>query len=353
MLKLTGNREVKVMIYNNIEFHNAGELKQAEDGKGVKIYRYPLEVREYLEGAGKREAESCRGCELRFVTDAEEIQLYVTPEEDGDILVFKGNYFHSRHMVNSEKQSIIELKEPERFSWVKEDILDCSSFSPKVWRIFLDMKFIKSIRVDTKGKFVRAPKLVELPKLRWLAYGSSITYGVGAINNLNCYVQQTARRLGADVINLGLSGSCYCEEQAADFIAQSEDWDFVTLEVGVNMRACYSKEEFEKRANYLIDSITYNHPKKPVLLINILPNHAIFSRNGSIYEKDHIAFSRILEEIVEKKKQPRLYLISGEELLKDFSGLTVDLIHPSDAGHIQIGENLANNLVKILELPLC
>jgi lysophospholipase L1-like esterase len=337
------------MLYNNIEFHNAGEIKQADDVKGVKIYRYPLEVREYLEGAGKREAESCRGCELRFVTEAEEIELYVTPEEEfGDILIFKGDYFHSIHRVKAEEESVIKLKEPERFSWVREEIINKSAFSPKVWRIFLDLRYVKSIRVDTKGAFVKAPKPSELPRLKWLAYGSSITYGVGAINNTNCYVQHTARKLGVDVINLGLSGSCYCEEQAADFIALRDDWDFVTLEVGVNMRACYSEEEFEKRVNYLIDNTAYNHPGKPIVLINIMPNHAIYSRNGSIYEKDHIAFSRILRDIVNKKESSQLHLIAGEDLLKDFSGLTVDLIHPADAGHIQIGDNLARILSEIV-----
>jgi hypothetical protein len=57
------------MINKNLEFYNVGELKQNEFENGVKIYRYPLEVRKHLDGYGKREAESCRGCEVRFVTE--------------------------------------------------------------------------------------------------------------------------------------------------------------------------------------------------------------------------------------------------------------------------------------------
>lgn len=339
------------MIYNNLEFYNVGELKQNEFNNGVKIYRYPLEVREHLDGYGKREAESCRGCEIRFVTKSENIEVkVVAEEEDGDILVFKGDYFHSIHRVKAGEASIIKLEEPERFSWVSENVLNSSRFSSKVWRIFLDIRYVNSISLCIHNDFARPPHKDEVPKLRWLAYGSSVTYGIGAINNTNCYVQQAARRIGVDVLNLGLAGSCYCEKHVANFIAERDDWDFVTLEIGVNMRNAYSQEEFKNRVNYLLDNLLHNHPNKQVILINIFPNHAIYSKNGSIYEKDHLAFSNILKELLTKKSNKNLHLINGEDILSEFSGLTVDLIHPSDFGHITMGENLAVALKNIMRM---
>jgi lysophospholipase L1-like esterase len=252
--------------------------------------------------------------------------------------------------VKAGEVAIIKLQKPERFSWVRENVLNNSRFSPKVWRIFLDIRYVNSIRLSIHDDFVRPPYKYEVPKLRWLAYGSSITYGTGAINNTNCYVQQAARRIGVDVLNLGLPGSCYCEKQVADFIAEREDWDFVTLEIGVNMRSDYSQEEFKNRVNYLLDKLTHNHPNKKFIILNIFPNHAIYSENGSIYEKDHLAFSNILKELTIKKSNKNLHLINGENILKDFSRLTVDLIHPSDFGHITMGENLAVILKDMLGL---
>lgn len=38
---------------------------------------------------------------------------------------------------------------------------------------------------------------------------------------------------------------------------------------------------------------------------------------------------------------PNLYYIDGRELLKNLEGLSDDLLHPGDAGMIEIGENLA------------
>ena len=38
----------------------------------------------------------------------------------------------------------------------------------------------------------------------------------------------------------------------------------------------------------------------------------------------------------------RMVLIPGEEILKDLAYLSTDLLHPSDDGHIRMGEHLAN-----------
>lgn len=338
------------MIYKNIEFYNTVELKEDGLNGGVIPYRFPKEVRNSLDGSGKREAESCKGCELRFVTDAEKIKITLcSVEEEGDIIIFKGDYFQSVHRLKANKISTFETHEPERFSWVEEKVLNASRYSPKLWRIFLDVRFVEIIKIDTFGCSVRPPQNCEVPKLRWLAYGSSITYGIGAINNTSCYIQQAARRIGADVLNLGLPGSCYCEKAISEFIADRDDWDIVTLEVGVNMRGVYKKEVFFQRVNDLVNIIMEKHPDKSVVLINIFPNHAIYSVDGNKYEEDHIAFSEILREIKANNSSKNLHLISGEDILQHLSGLTVDLIHPGDFGHIMMGENLARKLNGIIK----
>ena len=44
-------------------------------------------------------------------------------------------------------------------------------------------------------------------------------------------------------------------------------------------------------------------------------------------------------EIISDRK---MVLIPGEEILKDFTYQSTDLLHPSDDGHIRMGEHLAN-----------
>jgi lysophospholipase L1-like esterase len=49
----------------------------------------------------------------------------------------------------------------------------------------------------------------------------------------------------------------------------------------------------------------------------------------------------ILEKAVSQMDSSFLHFISGDKVLTDFSGLSSDLVHPSDEGHILMGENLS------------
>lgn len=176
-----------------------------------------------------------------------------------------------------------------------------------------------------------------------MAYGSSITYGE---NGSLPYVAHAARRLAADVLNLGMSGSCHCEREMSNYLAAQEDWSFMTLELGVNMRDHLSADEFRERSGYLLDQLVSRHPGKPVAVITMYPNFAMFPGSG-IAEKD-LQFNDILRTHVQRLSHPKLSLIEGSRVLDDLAGLSCDLIHPGDEGHLRMGENLARELAGIL-----
>ncbi|MNI07145.1 GDSL-like Lipase/Acylhydrolase [compost metagenome] len=343
------------MIYNQLEFHNVVELEESKQSPGLRLHRYPREVRDRLSTRGSYISTQSSGCEIRFVTDAEAVRLTISSlEEDGDLIVFKGDYFHSNHRLQAGVKHTLLLEEPERF---KQESLDRKlaedlslSFSPHVWRIMTCRYTAVFHELDTFGRHVRPPHQDEVPKLRWLAYGSSITHGGAAIHYYNCYVQQAARRLGIDVLNLGLSGSCLCEKEAADFIADRDDWDLATLELGVNMRTRFTPEQFRERAQYLIQTVIQKHPHKPVVIITIFPNAATYSTVDHQASSNEKQFNQILREIVAELDHPSLYLIEGSEIMKEMSSLAFDLLHPSEYGHMLMGENLAAKLKGIMRI---
>jgi hypothetical protein len=80
-----------------------------------------------------------------------------------------------------------------------------------------------------KGAEIRfvseSPLPSELPPKRLLAYGTSITEGTASTAAHLSYLAQAGRRLGMDVVNLGSSGSAYCEPEMAHYIASRKDWD--------------------------------------------------------------------------------------------------------------------------------
>ena len=273
------------MIYKNLEFHNTIELEPAVSG-GLAIHRYPREVRDCLSPLGRMVSQESAGCELRFVTEAESIRIAVSslpstlaPWElhNQDVFIFKGAFFHSHVRLEPGKVNHINLTDigggvKNAFLALKPEVRNTDYFSHNVWRVMFGRYPAVFHELETYGYPVRPPKPDELPKQRILFYGSSITNGASPTLYHLAYVQQTARHLKADAINQGLSGSCHCEKEMAEYLAGRDDYDIISLELGVNMRGGFTPEEFKKRSHYLIETIIKAHPDKPVFLIAIYPN---------------------------------------------------------------------------------
>lgn len=349
------------MLYNNIMFHNVAELEKIEELPGLRLQRFPKDLVNKLGSKGhdngRMVAQASTGCEIRFVTDSSKVIITLSATNcEGNIIVYFGDFFHSVHRLIPGVMKSIRLDRPQRFSEVEQEAIKKRRFSSDVWRIMISRSYdstgimnVAFHHIDSFGYDIKPPSKDQLPALKWLAYGSSITHGSGAVLHHNSYIQHAARRLGVDVLNKGIGGACLCEPEMADYLAQ-EEWDFATLELGVNMRALFTDEEFEQRARYLISEIMNKNPNKPIVLITIFPNNADFSKDkDSRASQANYSFRDIIKKIWLEFRSENLYLIDGSDILDDFSGLTCDLIHPSDYGHICMGENLARKLQKLLK----
>lgn len=259
-------------------------------------------------------------------------------------------FFHSQHLLQAGAVTTLHLEQPERFAEVPSGRLNQSGFSSNVWRLHFDRFGAVFYDVDAFGCEVRVPTPDEVPKLTMLAYGSSISQSAGSTHHFNGYLQQTARRLGVDVLNLALSGSCYCENVVADHLAEREDWDFLFLELGVNMRAVVSPGEFKRRVSYMLDRVIERHPAKPVFVTTIYPNRATYFLDTShlLHVQEGI-FNKALLHCFESSKHPQLHLLDGAAIMCDLTSLTSDLIHPSDYGHTLMSEQLAKLLQLVIE----
>ncbi|SDC07578.1 GDSL-like Lipase/Acylhydrolase family protein [Paenibacillus sp. UNCCL117] len=333
------------MIRDEVYIHNAAELEPDPRTGGIYVRRFPREVRHALEDRGRWISEEASGCELRFVTTAKTIRVSLCiPECDGEIFVYKGGLFHSQHRLQAGQFRTLQLEEPVRPNQTDRAQLLQSGFAPEVWRICLGRYTCVWGGVQAFGHPVRPPQADEMPQLRWLAYGSSITHGL--YNHPMTYIHQAARHLGADVMNKALSGSCLIEKEAADFLAAADDWQIATLELGVNMRGRFTPEQFLERSAYLLDRIRARHPDKPLFLITIFPNFATFADN-EVTETD-LRYNDMLREHAHRLNDPQLHVIEGSRVLDDFSGLSVDLVHPSEYGHVRMGCNLAGLMKQAL-----
>ena len=284
------------MIDNQIYFHNVASLEPAKGTLGVILQRFPKLVRDSLGTdevqRGRYVANYSTGCEMRFVTASDMIRITLSaPMEGGNIIVYNGDFVHSIHYLPQGGVHTLHLEKNERFHQVDWDSIHKGRFSHEVWRVAVSRHHIASAGftvvfhdLETFGHGHRPPHVNEMPSLQWIAYGSSITHGSGATMHHNAYVQHAARRLGVDVMNKGMGGSCFCEATMSEFLIQSQ-WDIATLELGVNMRELFTTEEFRARAFYLVDQMSRSG--KPVFLITIYPNSAVYLHNTSYkFRKD-------------------------------------------------------------------
>ena len=193
--------------------------------------------------------------------------------------------------------------------------------------------------LDAGGNDVFPPTREELPPVRWLAYGSSITHA-----NPEGYVHVAAEWLGWDVMNKGMAGACLCEPEMAAYLAD-EDWDIATLELGINMRATFPPKAFEARAGHLIRTLHERNPGKPIGVINLYDNYA----TGTDTEagRREAAYREILDRLVAEIGDPAVIRISARDVMDDFRCLSADFVHPTRTGHARMGANLADVLEKM------
>ncbi len=329
------------MIRDGLYFHNAAEL--AESGivsGGLQPYRYTQQARRALGERGRMMAEEATGCEVRFVTASDNVRVTLLAEQDGEVAVYKGGLQHSLHRVPAGIARTLHLERPQRFDRFEPASLRVAGFAPDVWRVVFGRHPVSLLRVHAFGHPIRAPRPDEMPSRRWLAYGSSITHGHGVYPH--SYIDHAARRLQVDVYNKGLSGSCWVEKEAVDDLTACGDWDFATLELGVNMRERFAPETFRERARYALDRFAERHPGKPLFLITAFPNFA--SRDDSTSGERERRFNDILREEAARRSRDAVALLEGADIAPDVGALTCDLIHPGAFGNIAMGERLAEQL---------
>jgi len=328
----------------DLELHNIAELDSDAGYPGALIRRYPRAVAESLENTSLVSSEASLS-ELRFVVESgRRLAVNLTSLDGGDLFIYRGDFVqnHLRLTAGAVYRQLLDF-ENDLFAPLLPEAYAGQAFSRQVWRVVFDGPTLLH-GVDRMGSKIRPPFITEKPARRWAAYGSSITHGFTPVTRQQCYVAQTARRLGVDVLNLGLSGSCLCEPAAVDYLASRDDWDFITCELGVNMRGKYSPDAFASRVRYLLETLTTRLPGKPVVLISPFTSDADFLREPNLNATNTAGYRVVLKSLAAEFATCGVHLLDGRDILSSFAGLNCDFVHPSTEGHTLMAENLAARL---------
>lgn len=337
------------MNLDKVNYFNVGATETIPGYSSGGLVRVPEVVRVDLNERARFVGMDSTGVEVQFVTEAPNVDITFSVvsayDEQGLIRIYKGNFLHESLTVKAGEIITKRLNPPEVFESVNEILLSSGGYSPGVWRIVFEKSTGIFYGVNAYGHEIRKPTKSEIPSLNWLAYGSSITQG-----DLNGYPHVAAAVLKAQVQNMGMGGACMIEKELVDYIFDSRSFNFLTCELGVNMRKVFSPEEFKERAAYIIERAISSGV--PALFITIFPNWGtgtFATGKTEIETRNESEYNRILNGLVEDTKCKTLKLINGNEILTDTNGLSSDLIHPTEYGSAIMGINLAKEISKFCE----
>ncbi|MBO4491582.1 MAG: hypothetical protein J5944_09510 [Lentisphaeria bacterium] len=338
---------------DGLEFH-AAELRKASGVDGWIPARIPAQIGDQLNERGRFIASDSVTTEIRFVTDARRIRLTLSahqPEfglDQLEIRVFCGDFQYQAFWLKPGCITTVTLFPPNELTKIREEYLRRGpgiGFAPDVWRIQSQRGELIYCGIETFGHAVRPPESSEKPAKTCLFYGSSLTN-----STLDGFPSVACKRLGWDLLNLGMSGSCHVEPCLSDWMASLDGWDLAVFELGINVITVIDAEEFRNRVDHLLDVFTSRHPGKPLVLITLFPSiYRAELRKEPLPEDREGAFRRVLRELYEKyRSRGNLHLLEGDELLDDLGALGTDFVHPKNYGHAVIGLKLAEKLKTLI-----
>ncbi len=338
------------MNLDKVEFYNVGDLEQISGIGEHGLVRVPMKVRNLLNEKARFVGMDSIGTEIRFVTDAVNIDIYISAQKpesigNGTVRIYKGNFLYQTLSVQPGITNFFRVTPPPNFQVVNDTMLNQGGFSPKVWRIVCNRSTIVIHGIDVHGHEIRPPKKEEIPLLNWLAYGSSITN-----SHLDGYVHVAASRLKMQVQNMGFSGCCHIEKELVDYMVKERSFDLITCELGVNMLQNYTPKEFKERVSYLISSL--KQVNKPAIIITPFPHRKSMEYTAliDVYSERNSEFSQILLDQGKSVNSEKIQVIQGSDILDDVNGLSGDLTHPTTYGHAIMGIHLANHIKDFLKL---
>lgn len=333
------------MIYKGLDLHGINDIVEIDS---CDIFsRYPQEINNKI---GHNIGYQFTSAEIRFVplgkvsiTIASKFS-FIQPK----CMIYYGDFASPEEfIIHRERTFLIEpLKKFDIPVKEHTNRLDNESdFSLDVVRIVLHGEgfYIK----DISGEY-RLPKPSEIPSKKILSYGTSITQGIGATSPDMSYPWILGRNLHMDSYNYALSGKCLCEDEVVTFIAQSNQYDIITIEASVNMISLgYHEDEYYKRLERMLQILRQYQKDSLIVCIDILPYWADYGFVNPQQESISTSYKykEKLRLIIEELKDSNIILIDAHNCIS-IRNLSSDLIHPTNHGMVELGYNISKEINK-------
>lgn len=158
----------------------------------------------------------------------------------------------------------------------------------------------------------------------FLIYGTSVTQGASGSSPIKNYTQIVSLERKREVINMGFSGSAYCGNDMADYLAKIPSYMFFidpTLNLG-NITETLAKNNISNMINVYRKA----YPTTPIILISQFDKRITGDTEGTWGEWVKTVYDEL------KDNDENLYFVSRKTGIDLDDTSTVDTVHPNDKG---------------------
>lgn len=327
------------MNYRNVIFWNVSEMLKDEETGAYALLRLPLECESGMTEQGRNMNRTAIGVELRFRIRGEVTFRFLSKNKEGT----RAYLYHGSVQAGWEQTCFTIMREVKEITvadrYVSDPVREInqrkgSPFSSEIFRLIFDATEVQF--VDMKGDCLPLFE-DDTPSVRYLAYGSSITAGSLTYLPQLAYPALVAGAMKCDLINLGFPGSCRMEKEIADHLAERNDFDIATIELGINVIAEWTVNEFQEKVRCFLRRVIPHHPQVRFYITDLFP---YFNRSCGTGDEKVRDYQKVVADEVAALNAPNVRLIRASDLLSSRTNLTADLVHPDLDGHREIAENL-------------
>jgi lysophospholipase L1-like esterase len=185
----------------------------------------------------------------------------------------------------------------------------------------------------------------------WIAYGDSITAGWSSPVPGSEWVARVARRIGLDVVNLGLPAAAHGgDEQVSEVVALHAE--VVTVAIGTN---CWSRiprraEQMGDAMRAVMTRIRAEHANAPLIVLSPLLRPAAEDVPNAVGATLADLRTSIEQTVLQRAADDsHLRLVRGRDLLA--AEELVDGLHPGADGHEHLAAVLEGTFLDVLGSP--
>ena len=321
------------MLFEGLELHNVADFITTESGNLI-CSRLPDTVRSQCHPDCRNAATAAANVEMRCTPGPDAaVTFYIEGNTAQHVEIYQGDFLLGQQHVGPGLVVLPLVLHVNTDKLVMLAEHHGRLFDPRLLRVCFDRDTRIGLRAVTGD--VAPPRPGQAPSYRYLAYGSSITHGCG-LSIQDGYAPRTAQLLGADLLNMGFSGSAHCDAELADYLAARLDWQVASLEMGINLIGDMEPADFHARAGEFVRRLASSG--RPLFCIDLWRHEADY---GCHDPWKQLAYRQAVREVVEEIHLPHVIYVDGSFTPPTLSGLTADLVHPSPLGMAAMAEYLA------------